>query len=85
MNQILKVRFPTLESVLYSSLTSTVPFEKARLQVPLEPIKWPANRERASVNSFGIGGANAHVRLAYASYFTADLFRLSSTLRLRLA
>ena len=39
-----------------------VPFERARLQVPLEPTPWPENRhERASVNSFGIGGANAHV------------------------
>jgi acyl transferase domain-containing protein len=29
--------------------------------VPLEPTPWPANRaERISVNSFGIGGSNAH-------------------------
>lgn len=39
-----------------------VPFEEANLKVPLEPIPWPNDRaERVSVNSFGIGGANAHV------------------------
>lgn len=39
-----------------------VPFEEANLRVPLEPIAWPSDRaERVSVNSFGIGGANAHV------------------------
>lgn len=39
-----------------------VPFKEANLQVPLEPIAWPKDRaERVSVNSFGIGGANAHV------------------------
>ncbi|KAL4863050.1 hypothetical protein BDV12DRAFT_189962 [Aspergillus spectabilis] len=39
-----------------------IPFEEARLVVPLEVIQWPANRpERISVNSFGITGANAHV------------------------
>ncbi|KAK0385887.1 hypothetical protein NLU13_7064 [Sarocladium strictum] len=41
-----------------------IPFVKGRLQVPLEPIPWPLDRsERVSVNSFGIGGANAHVIL----------------------
>ncbi|TVY80960.1 Highly reducing polyketide synthase FUM1 [Lachnellula suecica] len=39
-----------------------IPFAEAKLTVPLEPMPWPVDRkERASVNSFGIGGSNAHV------------------------
>ena len=38
-----------------------IPFESANLTVPTEPIPWPNGRlERVSVNSFGVGGANAH-------------------------
>lgn len=38
-----------------------IPFATTQLAVPVEPIPWPANRaERVSVNSFGMGGANAH-------------------------
>ena len=41
-----------------------IPFKEGKLTVPLEATPWPINRsERASVNSFGIGGANAHVIL----------------------
>ena len=39
-----------------------VPFLSTRLHVPVEALPWPEKRERVSVNSFGIGGANAHVR-----------------------
>jgi len=39
-----------------------VPWEEAKLVVPVEPMPWPANRdERISVNSFGISGSNVHV------------------------
>ena len=45
-----------------------IPFEESNLRVPTEPISWPAGfSERVSVNSFGIGGANAHVILDSAS------------------
>ena len=54
---------------------NTVPFEKARLHVPVEATSWPANRERASVNSFGIGGANVHVN-PQRVYFTHLLTNL---------
>lgn len=37
-----------------------IPFKQRKLIVPPEPTSWPADRlERASVNSFGIGGTNA--------------------------
>lgn len=40
------------------------------MQVPVEPVPWPKSRtERISVNSFGIGGANAHVIIDSSSAF----------------
>lgn len=39
-----------------------IPFAEKNLVVPVEATPWPSDRmERVSVNSFGIGGANAHV------------------------
>ncbi|KAK3328126.1 polyketide synthase [Cercophora scortea] len=39
-----------------------IEWNKFGLQVPTSPLPWPVDRlPRASVNSFGIGGANAHV------------------------
>lgn len=43
-------------------LNPKIPFESNKLLIPSEPTPWPADRnERISVNSFGVGGANAHV------------------------
>ncbi|KAI0868539.1 hypothetical protein GGS24DRAFT_207312 [Hypoxylon argillaceum] len=45
-----------------------IPFEAGQLKVPTEALEWPAGRdERVSVNSFGVGGANAHVILESAA------------------
>lgn len=46
-----------------------IPFESARLAVPVDPTPWPSDVsvERVSVNSFGIGGNNAHVILDSAA------------------
>ncbi|KAI1074258.1 hypothetical protein F5B20DRAFT_596550 [Whalleya microplaca] len=47
-----------------------IPFEQGGLRVPIDAIPWPQDRhERASVNSFGVGGANAHVILDSAASF----------------
>nr|ALQ33027.1 putative polyketide synthase [Fusarium subglutinans] len=41
-----------------------IPFAKYNLNVPLEPTPFPSDRQkRVSINSFGIGGSNAHVIL----------------------
>ncbi|RYP70869.1 hypothetical protein DL769_004844 [Monosporascus sp. CRB-8-3] len=51
-------------------LNPKIPFESGRLTVPTEATPWPKERyERVSVNSFGIGGANAHVIVDSASRF----------------
>ncbi|PQK08615.1 hypothetical protein BB8028_0001g06890 [Beauveria bassiana] len=45
-------------------------FQKYNLQVPVDPIPWPADRrERISVSAFGFGGANGHVILDSAASF----------------
>ncbi|KAL8992696.1 MAG: hypothetical protein Q9169_006904 [Polycauliona sp. 2 TL-2023] len=45
-----------------------IPWEAGNLRVPVNPTPWPIDRaERVGVNSFGIGGANAHVVLESAA------------------
>lgn len=47
-----------------------IPWETSHLSVPSQAISWPESRsERISVNSFGIGGSNAHVVLDSARSF----------------
>ncbi|KKA28074.1 hypothetical protein TD95_004875 [Thielaviopsis punctulata] len=51
-------------------LTILVPFDTARVIVPVEPTPFPADRAtRVSINSFGIGGSNAHLIVDSASEF----------------
>ncbi|KAJ5629452.1 hypothetical protein N7528_003109 [Penicillium herquei] len=50
------------------TLNPCIPFEASGLHVPTEPIPFPINRKpRISLNSFGIGGSNAHVILDSAA------------------
>ncbi|KAJ5720443.1 Acyl transferase/acyl hydrolase/lysophospholipase [Penicillium malachiteum] len=47
-----------------------IPWDSYQLSVPTEAVSWPKSRcERISVNSFGIGGSNAHVVLDSARSF----------------
>jgi acyl transferase domain-containing protein len=60
-----------LPNIKFSSPNPKLPFQERKLTVPLEPTPWPESRlERVSVNSFGIGGSNAHVILDSARSFT---------------
>lgn len=57
-------------NIKFTSPNPKIPFEEGKLTIPLEPTSWPESRcERISVNSFGIGGANAHVVLDSARSF----------------
>ncbi|KAI0172149.1 fatty acid synthase S-acetyltransferase [Hypoxylon sp. FL1284] len=59
-------------NIRFTTPNPKIPFKEAKLTVPVEPTPWPASRlERVSVNSFGVGGANAHVILDSAASFNA--------------
>ncbi|KAM6508198.1 hypothetical protein FALCPG4_018080 [Fusarium falciforme] len=51
-------------NIKFSKPNPKIPFEAKKLKVPIKPEEWPAGRDRrVSINSFGIGGSNAHVIL----------------------
>ncbi|KAJ5379544.1 Fum1p [Penicillium cosmopolitanum] len=51
-------------NIFFDSPNPNIPFKEANLHVPTSALSWPKERkERASVNCFGIGGANAHAVL----------------------
>jgi len=55
-------------NIHFQTPNPNIPFAEANLHVPLEPTPWPDRRpQRISVNSFGIGGSNAHAILESAS------------------
>nr|KMM72254.1 mycocerosic acid synthase [Coccidioides posadasii RMSCC 3488] len=57
-------------NIKFSIPNPSIPFEEGKLTVPTEATPWPKDRlERVSVNSFGIGGANAHVILESAATY----------------
>ncbi|KUI61191.1 Lovastatin diketide synthase LovF [Cytospora mali] len=51
-----------LPNINFETPNPKIPFTECKLHVPTELEAWPEDRaERVSVNSFGIGGVNAHV------------------------
>ncbi|KAF2686174.1 ketoacyl-synt-domain-containing protein [Lentithecium fluviatile CBS 122367] len=57
-------------NILFHTPNPRIPFKEAKLTVPVEPMPWPPGRlERVGVNSFGIGGSNAHVLLDSVASF----------------
>lgn len=55
-----------LPNMHFNNPNPDIDFEHLKLKVPTELIDWPSNNRgfrRASVNSFGYGGSNAHVVL----------------------
>ncbi|KAI0202478.1 hypothetical protein F4808DRAFT_468584 [Astrocystis sublimbata] len=57
-----------LPNIKFQSPNPKIPFTDASLRVPTQALPWPEDRSRRiSVDSFGLGGANAHVILEAAS------------------
>ncbi|PYI02487.1 polyketide synthase [Aspergillus sclerotiicarbonarius CBS 121057] len=51
-------------NIHFNTPNPQIPFDTGKLRVPVQVEPWPSDRaERVSVNSFGIGGVNAHVIL----------------------
>ena len=57
-------------NIKFNTPNPRIPFDKWKLTVPIEPTPFPTDRhERVSVNSFGLGGSNAHVVVDSAASF----------------
>ncbi|KAL8369828.1 hypothetical protein RB595_000258 [Gaeumannomyces hyphopodioides] len=69
MKMVLALEHSTIPpNIHFNTPNPRIPWEDAKLTVPTKAIPWPADRlERVSVNSFGIGGTNAHIILESAS------------------
>ncbi|KAI1173654.1 hypothetical protein F4777DRAFT_589726 [Nemania sp. FL0916] len=68
---------PTIKSL---PLNPKIPFGSNQLITPTESTPWPADRyERASVNSFGIGGSNAHIIVDSAARFGVHRAEISKS------
>ena len=53
-------------NIKFQTPNPDIDFRNNRLQVPTQSLTWPRDRDlRVSVNSFGIGGSNAHVILEH--------------------
>ncbi|KAK1951932.1 KR-domain-containing protein [Colletotrichum sublineola] len=51
-------------NIFFNTPNPLIPWDEARLRVPIDALPWPVDRKkRVSVNSFGVGGSNAHVIL----------------------
>ncbi|KAI1826773.1 hypothetical protein F4861DRAFT_545304 [Xylaria intraflava] len=59
-------------NVKFNKPNPNIPFAEGKLTVPVEAVPWPKDRlPRVSVNSFGIGGTNAHAILDSAASHNA--------------
>ncbi|KAJ5770265.1 Acyl transferase/acyl hydrolase/lysophospholipase [Penicillium nucicola] len=58
-------------NIKFNTPNPKIAFEAQKITVPVEATPWPQGRcVRASVNSFGMGGVNAHVVIESAENFT---------------
>ncbi|KAJ3962935.1 hypothetical protein N0V92_000371 [Colletotrichum tropicale] len=66
-------------NIKFDTPNPKIPFDINGLKVPVVPTPWPEDRvERISVNSFGIGGANAHIVIESAASFLGPASVLST-------
>jgi acyl transferase domain-containing protein len=57
----------------FEKVNPNIKMDEWKMQFPMKPIPWPVSGiRRASVNSFGFGGANAHIVLDDAHSYLAE-------------
>ncbi|KAK8011002.1 polyketide synthase [Apiospora arundinis] len=60
-----------IPNIKFVTPNPAIPWNDSNLKVPTEPLPWPGEcSERISINSFGIGGSNAHFILDSAASFS---------------
>ncbi|KAM7184617.1 polyketide synthase [Naviculisporaceae sp. PSN 640] len=65
-----------IPNIKFETPNPEIPWEEGNLVVPTEPLPWPVDcPERYSVNSYGIGGSNAHFVIDSAASFGLGLPR----------
>lgn len=74
MKMVLALEHKTIPpNINFKKWNPEIPWEAGKLKVPVNPTRWPPDRaERVGINSFGIGGANAHVLLESAASYGID-------------
>lgn len=74
MKMVLALEHKTIPpNINFKKWNPEIPWEAGKLRVPVNPTPWPPDRaERVGINSFGIGGANAHVLLESAASYGID-------------
>ncbi|WYZ43619.1 hypothetical protein EsH8_VII_000055 [Colletotrichum jinshuiense] len=83
LSSVIKMTLALENETIPPNLNFTTPnpkihFKKYKLAVPIEPQPWPKDRDHVvGVNSFGIGGSNAHVLLQSASSFGSGIGKVS--------
>ncbi|PYI12621.1 hypothetical protein BO78DRAFT_457054 [Aspergillus sclerotiicarbonarius CBS 121057] len=66
-------------NINFSTPNPKIPFREANMEVPVDALVWPSKSpRRVSVNSFGIGGANAHAILESPASFVRQATEAAS-------
>ncbi|KAI1860324.1 uncharacterized protein JN550_011590 [Neoarthrinium moseri] len=75
MKAVLSLEHRTIiPNIKFNHPNPSIPWENNRLVVPTEELPWPEGRcERFSVNTYGIGGSNAHFILDSAASFNLEI------------
>ncbi|RDW89916.1 type I polyketide synthase [Aspergillus mulundensis] len=75
MKAVLSLEHRTiLPNIKFNNPNPAIPWERAKLVVPVEATPWPEGRaERMSIGSYGIGGSNAHFIIDSAASFNLEV------------